>query len=130
MAIKKTIREQVYQKCQGHCGYCGDEIQIKEMQVDHIIPQYNFSIHVSNRFRIPTFLTHLEECDKDHIDNLMPTCRVCNKWKSTFDLEQFRKEVFEQVKRLNDYSANFRMAKKYRLVIENVKPIVFYFETK
>lgn len=58
----------------------------------------------------------------------MPTCRVCNKWKSTFTIDEFKKEIFEQVKILNDYSTNYRMAKKYDLVIENVKPIVFYFE--
>jgi 5-methylcytosine-specific restriction endonuclease McrA len=128
VGFNKTIREQIHQKYDGHCAYCGEEIKIKEMQVDHIIPQYNFISQVQKRWRIPPFLTHLKETDLHHIDNLMPTCRVCNKWKSAFDLEQFRREDYEQVKRLNDYSSNFRMAKKYGLVIENVTPIVFYFE--
>jgi hypothetical protein len=59
----------------------------------------------------------------------MPACRICNKWKGAFDFELFRKEVSEQVKRLNDYSSNYRMAKKYGLIQETEKPIVFYFET-
>lgn len=99
------------------------------MQVDHIIPQSEFIVHVKNQWRIPKFLKHLTEYDVNHIDNLMPACRICNKWKSAFTLDQFRNELFEQVKRLNDYSANYRMAKKYGLVIESVRPVVFYFET-
>ena len=126
--IKKEVREKVYNKLEGHCAYCGGEILIKEMQVDHIIPQSFFEHHVKNKFRVPKFLEHLTLADVNHIDNLHPACRVCNKWKSAHDLELFRSELFEQVKRLNGYSSNYRMAKKYNLITETVKPIVFYFE--
>lgn len=128
MAIKKEIRELVWKKQECKCGYCGIDIDYKEMQVDHIIPQNEFITHIKNQWRIPEFLKHLTEADMNHYDNLMPSCRVCNKWKSTFTIDQFRKEVFEQVKRLNDYSTNYRMAKKYGLIEETVKPIFFYFE--
>ncbi len=37
--MTKQIREQVYQKYNGRCAYCGHEIAIKDMQVDHIIPK-------------------------------------------------------------------------------------------
>jgi 5-methylcytosine-specific restriction endonuclease McrA len=128
MALKKEIREKVHKKYDCKCGYCGIDIAYKEMQVDHIIPQNEFITHIKNQWRIPEFLKHLTEEDMNHYDNLMPTCRVCNLWKSTHTVDGFRKEVSEQVKRLNDYSTNYRMAKKYDLVIENVKPIIFYFE--
>lgn len=49
-------------------------------------------------------------------------------WKGAFDLDLFRKEVFEQIKRLNAYSSNYRMAKRYNLIEEKPKPVVFYFE--
>ena len=51
-----------------------------------------------------------------------------NKWKNTFTIDQFKKEVSEQIKRLNDYSSNYRMAKKYGLIQEAPKEIVFHFE--
>ena len=38
MAKKKIDREEVYNKCDGHCAYCGNEITIKQMQIDHIEP--------------------------------------------------------------------------------------------
>lgn len=126
---KKEHRELVYKKYLGRCAYCSESIKYSEMQIDHVIPQSSFISHVKNKFRVLEFLKHLSEFDVDHFDNLMPACRVCNKWKSAFDLELFRQEVFEQVKRLNDYSSNYRMAKKYNLVQENIKPIKFYFET-
>lgn len=87
------------------------------MQVDHIIPRRNWEIKKN----------HLP--DVDHIDNLLPACRYCNRLKDTFDLEGFRKTVRLQLQRVNDYSANYRMAKRYGLVIEQPKEIVFYFET-
>lgn len=34
--ISKRIRELVYAKYNGHCAYCGSEITLKDMQVDHI----------------------------------------------------------------------------------------------
>lgn len=118
----------IHQKYNACCGYCGEEIKLNAMQVDHIIPQSSFIWHLKNNYKIPFFLLHLKECDVNHIDNLMPACRVCNKWKSSFDLELFRNEISEQVVRLNNYSSNYRMAKRYDLVSECVKTVTFYFE--
>ncbi len=127
--MKKEIREKVHEKCLGSCGYCGDKIDYKAMQVDHIICQNEFVTHIKNQYRIPDFLKHLSETDVNHIDNLMPTCRFCNNWKGANSLDGFRKEMSEQLKRLNDYSANFRMAKRYNLLIEQPKDIIFHFES-
>ena len=128
MAIPKETRQKVYDKYDGHCAYCGTKIDYKNMQVDHIIPQREFANHITRGFRIPAFLKHLTDLDVNHIDNLNPACRVCNNWKSAHDLELFRKELYEQIKRLNAYSSNYRIAKKYGLLEESLKPIVFYFE--
>lgn len=39
---RKTLntaqRMQVYEKCKGHCAYCGTPIAYKQMQVDHVVP--------------------------------------------------------------------------------------------
>ena len=112
-----------------HCAYCGEEIKYKDMQVDHIVPQVDFVRHVRSRTYVPDFLKHLTADDVNHIDNLNPACRKCNNWKSFHHLELFRNEIEMQVKRLNAYSANYRMAKRFGLITENVKPIIFYYET-
>jgi 5-methylcytosine-specific restriction endonuclease McrA len=37
-AISKKMRLEVYNKYNGHCAYCGKELEYKDMQVDHLIP--------------------------------------------------------------------------------------------
>lgn len=122
-------RQQVHSKYDWHCGYCWTQIDIKEMQIDHIIPKRNFRFHIINKFHIPNFLFHLWENDMNHIDNLMPSCRVCNNWKSTFTLDQFREEISYQIDRLRKQSSNFRLAEKYWLICETKKAVKFYFES-
>lgn len=38
MCVAKKIRLLVYEKCNHRCGYCGCEIEYKDMQVDHAKP--------------------------------------------------------------------------------------------
>lgn len=123
------MRQEVYEKCNGHCGYCGVEIDIKAMQVDHIIPQRNFEWHLKNNFKVPEFLSHLTLSDLNNIDNLMPTCRSCNNYKSSTYLELFRSEIQAQPKRLRKCKPTFRLAERFGLIEEINKPVVFYFET-
>lgn len=116
----KINREEVYNKCNGKCGYCGIDLKMKEMQVDHIVSQFHYRLNIHKKYT--------DNDDMNHIDNLLPTCRICNKWKSSHSLETFRKEIELQVKRLNMYSPNYRFAKKYKLIQETEHKIVFYFE--
>ena len=114
--IPKKIREEVYNKCGGHCAYCGCELDIKDMQVDHIE-----SVYLAE-------LMH-KEVD-DNIDNYMPSCRMCNYYKSTSTIEQFRKRLTTMLMRNVRLPFDYRLALKYGLVKEDVKPIVFYYETQ
>lgn len=112
--IPKQVREQVYAKYHGHCAYCGCELEYKDMQVDHIN-----SVYVS-------MLVHggVDEC----LENYMPSCRMCNFYKSTFTLEAFRERLTQVMMKNLQKNFSYRLAKKYGLIEENVQPIVFYFE--
>lgn len=120
---KKINRQEVYDKCDGHCAYCGKEITFKQMQVDHIKPLYRND-------NVVTLESWGVERGTDDIDNLLPSCARCNRWKSTFSLEMFRKEIELQIERLNNYNNNYRMAKDYGLISENNNKVIFYFEKK
>ena len=117
----KINRQEVYDKCNGHCAYCGKDITIKQMQVDHKEPL--FRSHTDR-----TLKSINRERGNNDIDNLLPSCARCNRWKSTYTIEQFRYEIQQQIRRLNDYNNNYRMAKDYGLITETYNPVVFYYE--
>ena len=106
--IPQKIRKQVHEKYGGHCAYCGCELEYKDMQVDHVT-----SVYWNN--------------GGNEIDNLMPACRMCNFYKSTFTLEKFRERLQTMTKRL-DRDFTYRLAKKYRIGVERNEPVKFYFE--
>jgi uncharacterized protein (TIGR02646 family) len=111
----KIDRQKVYDKCDGHCAYCGVEITLKQMQVDHIRPHWH---------------TFTEQEGSHDLDNLNPSCARCNKWKSTYSVEHFRKVVETSLDRLERDTPNFRLARDYGLIEVIEKPVIFYFEQK
>ena len=112
MAINKKTREAVYQKYGGRCAYCGRAIAYKDMQVDHFRP-----------------LRVWDEADgaADDISNLMPACRMCNHYKRANSLETFRRYIAEIPRKLRE-NYIYKVGVVYGNVIENEKPIKFYFE--
>jgi hypothetical protein len=120
---KKIDRQEVYNKCSGHCAYCGIEITFKQMQVDHIKPLYRND-------KVETLEVWGVERGTDEMDNLNPSCSRCNKWKSTFSLEMFRTIVENSIDRMERDTPNFRLACDYGLIEVKQNPVVFYFERK
>ena len=120
--IPKKVREVVYEKCGGHCAYCGCKITIKQMQVDHIQPHWHtLTEQEASKSKINK--------GSHDIDNLNPSCARCNKWKSTYTLEQFRDVIETSLDRLERDTPNFRLARDYKLLTITKKSIIFYFES-
>lgn len=118
--MKQQIRELVRLKYGNKCAYCGCELG-KVFHVDHIEAYWHSMTE--------------NQCERagikkgvDSIENYNPACPRCNRWKSTFDIETFRKEISEQLNRLYRYNNNYRMAFDYGMITENREPIKFYFE--
>lgn len=110
MSISKAKRQQVYEKYNGRCAYCGNPMEYKDMQVDHFIAKRGY-----------------HEEGSDDLSNLMPACRTCNHYKRANPLELFRRYIQEIPKKLrNNYI--YKVGLAYGNVIENEKPIEFYFE--
>ena len=119
--IKKEIREQVWNKYDKCCAYCGTKLEYKQLQVDHIKAHWHNGTE--------------EECKKwkvtkgkHEIKNFNPSCARCNRWKSTFTIEAFRNEIQQQLIRLKRDSSNYRIALDYSMIVEDNKPIEFFFE--
>ncbi len=114
MSFSKKVRQQVYEKYDGHCAYCGKEIGLSEMQVDHLIPQRPFVREYSPE-KVNAF------------ENLMPSCRRCNHYKRANPLELFRQYIEEIPRKLKE-NYIYKVGLDYGLVEEHTQKIVFYFE--
>jgi 5-methylcytosine-specific restriction endonuclease McrA len=120
--FSQETRIAVWEKYDKHCAYCGKEIEYKQMQIDHIEPLF--------RNYKDKELEYMKRSRGEHnTDNFNPSCARCNRWKSTYTLEQFRKEISLQIDRLNRDSNNYRMAIDFGLIQETKVPVKFYFET-
>lgn len=107
--LSKEERQEVYRMCNGHCAYCGKEIEYKDMQVDHIKP--------------------LKIGGEDELANMLPACRSCNHYKATLDIEGFRKYLSGIHKRLLRDSVAYQVAERFGIVKHNTDEIDFFFET-
>jgi hypothetical protein len=107
--ISKELRQIVYKKYNGHCAYCGDKIEYKDMQVDHFAPVRNFG-------------------DNIEISNLMPACRSCNGYKDTYTISKFREQLSKIPSRLMRDVTTYKIALRYGLIKETNIGIKFYYE--
>ena len=106
--ISKETRQLVYNKCNGHCAYCGCNLEYKDMQVDHVIA--------------------VGRGGSNDIDNLLPACRQCNYDKHEMTIERFRKRISKELYKSLERVFVYRLAKKYNLVKEEPRVVKFYFE--
>lgn len=111
--IPKIIRQQVYEKYNGHCAYCGCELDIKGMQVDHLDSVYRAEYEG-------------REVDNS-IDNFMPACRQCNYYKGASTIDEFRRKIL-RLERTALISFPVMLAQKYEIVQVKEWDMKFYFE--
>lgn len=113
--IKKTDRIKVHEKYNGHCAYCGKIIEYNDMQVDHIRPYREW-------------IDALVEGENiDSLSNLNPSCKRCNHYKRSLNLEKFRNYIKTLHERIaKDYIV--KVGLDYGIV--NISPFdgEFYFE--
>lgn len=135
--LMENDRQAVYDKYNGHCAYCGCEITMKQMQVDHILPQDLIDGFIAGSRELTDDYTPIEKkaCksvreskDMNHIDNLLPACRSCNFYKQTFHINDFRQNLEDTIWHKLEKLFNYKMLKKYGMIEECRRPVVFFFE--
>ncbi len=116
MSLTKKQRQEVYNKSDGHCWYCGCDLPDR-WHVDHVEPV---------RRSYDGEMTNLE---KLHVmENFVPACPPCNIFKSSSSVEQFRKRVENLVSCIREYSVKFRNAERFNMVQDLRDPVIFWFE--
>ena len=83
--MRTTKDRLVFNRTNGHCGYCGVPLNpLENWHVDHIMP--------------------LSKNGEDTLDNKVAACSPCNRRKYAFDVEQFRDNIrYNALRRLEGY---------------------------
>lgn len=106
--ISAEERKKVFDTYNGRCAYCGTQITLSGMQIDHKKP--------------------LAIGGEDEFNNMIPACRSCNKYKHTLDIEGFREYLSGIPKRVRRDDVAFQVGERYGVLQVNDVPVVFYFE--
>lgn len=107
--LSKAERRAIWEDAGGRCQYCGCEVRLASMEVDHVVPYI---------------------CGgKDERSNMVCACHACNNYKHTYGVNGMR----DQIERLPDKlmsDTTFKLAVRYGLVTITKKPVVFEFERR
>ena len=114
--IPKKIRELVLNKYGGKCAYCGCDLTLSTMQVDHIKSVYKSCLE--NGY------VYIQD---DSLENLNPSCRQCNFYKGTLNIEQFRNKIKTILYRTFQSTFQAKLAKKLGMM-KVTQFDKFYFE--
>lgn len=114
--LSKAERQAIYDKMGGHCAYCGCELTLENMQVDHKIPVKLYETDAITNEELNSF------------ENLLPACRSCNHYKDTLTVEKFRQLIERGPEILARDSVAYRAAVRFGMVKPKPKKVVFFFE--
>lgn len=120
-------RDLILAKTNGNCAYCGCSLDGIKFHVDHMLP-----IRRRQRWDKEKSKWIPDGCDNpenDCFENKYPACPSCNIQKHSTGIEEFRRSIGAFLNSLNQYHNQYKFAKRYGLVTETNKPVIFYFET-
>jgi 5-methylcytosine-specific restriction endonuclease McrA len=115
--MNKNERQFIFDKYKGKCAYCGVNLT-KGWHADHIKPVVR-DLKQTGTCKNP---------QNETLENYNPSCPSCNTQKNSFTLEQFRQNIKNFIDSLNKYNTQYKFAKRYSLLEETGKEVLFYFE--
>jgi 5-methylcytosine-specific restriction endonuclease McrA len=157
--MTKKDRQLIFDKYNGKCAYCGcdlkkgwhvDHVEPVRRFTKTIDSHYKHKV-TGVKYEMSEFhkLNKLSEEEKvnleyiprkdvfggfmhperNTISNMIPSCASCNINKHGEDIEGFRSLIKGFMKHLNESNTQYKIAKRYGLVIEKDIEVKFYFET-
>lgn len=133
MTLSKKDRAILKEKYGGRCAYCGCVLPEKGWHADHVKPILRRSEWKPDPTKPRGYYKSVPtgECDRpelDTIDNMMPACRSCNIYKSSCNLEYFRRMITEVAVNSTERTQSLRAAKRFGILTVDTTPIKFWFE--
>lgn len=132
MKLTKQQRAELKMKFGGHCAYCGELLGDK-WHADHfelVVRDFKWEKCPKKGYLVAKQTGELLKPENDTMDNMMPACIRCNLNKSSIPLEGWRNILSNYISGLNNHGkyAMYQHAKRFGLVVETNKPVVFFFE--
>jgi 5-methylcytosine-specific restriction endonuclease McrA len=125
MRLTKQQRAELREKFGGLCSYCGQPLGDR-WHADHFEPVERKLQYVRGKGLVTT--GELYRPENDHIGNMMPACPPCNIDKHAMSLEGWRTKLSRSLEVLANNQPTYRHARRFGLLMETPKPVVFYFE--
>ena len=121
MALTKKQRQEVWDKSQGHCWYCGCKLPKNGWHADHFWPIYREVKYVPDNSdsQFSHKSVNTGECwrkEYDTLENTVPSCAPCNLFKASYPFDFFRIEIEAQIKRVRKASSGFRIAERMGII--------------
>lgn len=107
--VTKYEKAAVLMKTLGRCAYCGQTLTLDTMQIDHVMP--------------------IALGGADILPNMLPACVGCNKAKGALTVDRFRERIEKWLRYLEKDSITYRNARRFGLIEEKPRKIVFYYES-
>lgn len=107
----KITKEMILSKTGGHCAYCGCELSIKTMQIEHAIPR-----HYALGYDVNLF------------ENLLPACKYCNNYKGDWFIRDFRTHLSKLPQYLFKSTTKAQVAENFGMITLKTWDRIFYYE--
>ena len=109
-----SLRIIILKKFNNKCAYCGGDLDLSNLNIDHISPKNRKSKG--------------KEIGDDSINNFNPSCFTCNSSKGNLSIDEWRNAIENKNYMCFKNSATYRVLIHFNRIIEIKEPIEFYFE--
>ena len=124
MNLSPKQREEVRQRYQGRCAYCGN-VLLAKWHADHLEAVHREGYWEHGIYKQTGTMGRPQH---DHLANMMPACIPCNIDKSDSSLEAWRKRLERSAEVLNRNYSTYRHALRFKLIIPQEPRVIFHFE--
>lgn len=127
MKTTKAQRNALFNRFGGRCAYCGAPLGLR-WHADHVEPVRRGLVFQQGKGLVPN--GQMDRPENDRFDNLMPSCAPCNIDKHSMSLEAWRQKLQSACDVLGRNNPTYRHARRFGLVVETAKPVLFHFEAQ
>lgn len=111
---RREFRHSVLNKYDSKCAYCGCELSINSLRLDHIIPVKRGEFKATKNSEL--------------LNDFNPCCNSCNSSKGALSIKDWKKIIISRLDNLVDSNYNLRLLVVLDIIRMTDTRILFYYE--